>query len=516
MGRAARIAARDGAGKRRRALLRRSLYIMKHAVFFKHVAIVSAGGLLAKAIGAVYRIPLANLLGGYGLGLYQMAYPLFCLMLTFSSAGVPAALARTVAAERAAGREGSVPGTALRLFALPGFLGTLLMCLLAPAVAGWQGDGGLVGCYFALAPSVFFVALVAVLRGYFQGRSEMLPTAASEVVEQLVKAGVGLLLAARFSDPVSAARAALFGVTMSEFAAFVFLAVRLRGERVVRRDRRLVPRRPADMGILFSALPVMASAALLPLSQMLDSVVVVRLLSRHTESAVSLYGLFAGSALSLVNLPATLCSGLAAASVPSIAACFAGGEREKGRERAMTALLLCLGLALPCAVVLFAFAPLAVRLLYPALPAGDAALLVRLLRLSSVSAATLAAVDLLAACLTAMGLAKRAALSMLLAVLVKAGLQLLLVGNASYGILGAAVAANGCYLVAFFLDLFYTVKDKKSQKRMGQHDHDHRSRGREGGRDEARARRAREGGPRPRAHGGASVGTEPGGGGHPV
>ena len=80
------------------------------------------------------------------------------------------------------------------------------------------------------------------------------------------------------------------------------------------------------------------------------------------------------------------------------------------------------------------------RLLYPALPAGDAALLVRLLRLSSVSAATLAAVDTLAACLTAMGLAKRAALAMLLAVLVKTGLQLLLVGNASYGILGAATA----------------------------------------------------------------------------
>ena len=481
--------------------------------FLKNAAVVSLGGLAAKAIGVVYRIPLANMLGGYGAGLYQMAYPLFCLMLTFSSVGIPAVVARAVAAECAAGRSGqSVLRAALKLFALLGLGGAAMLGALALPVSALQGERALAQCYLALAPAVLFVALIAVLRGYWQGRGVMSPTALSEVVEQGVKVGAGLLFAARFPhDPVSAARGALFAVTVSEAVALLFLLLFPR-----EKERFLRVWRTETGTLLFAALPVMASAALLPLSQMLDSVLIVRLLARHTSRAVSLYGLFAGSALSLVNLPATLCSGLAAASVPSIAACFAGGEREKGRERAMTALLLCLGLALPCAVVLFAFAPLAVRLLYPALPAGDAALLVRLLRLSSVSAATLAAVDLLAACLTAMGLAKRAALSMLLAVLVKAGLQLLLVGNASYGILGAAVAANGCYLVAFFLDLFYTVKDKKSQKRMGQHDHDHRSRGREGGRDEARARRAREGGPRPRAHGGASVGTEPGGGGHPV
>lgn len=481
--------------------------------FLKNAAVVSLGGLAAKAIGVVYRIPLANMLGGYGAGLYQMAYPLFCLMLTFSSVGIPAVVARAVAAECAAGRSGqSVLRAALKLFALLGLGGAAMLGALALPVSALQGERALAQCYLALAPAVLFVALIAVLRGYWQGRGVMSPTALSEVVEQGVKVGAGLLFAARFPhDPVSAARGALFAVTVSEAVALLFLLLFPR-----EKERFLRVRRTETGTLLFAALPVMASAALLPLSQMLDSVLIVRLLARHTSRAVSLYGLFAGSALSLVNLPATLCSGLAAASVPSIAACFAGGEREKGRERAMTALLLCLGLALPCAVVLFAFAPLAVRLLYPALPAGDAALLVRLLRLSSVSAATLAAVDLLAACLTAMGLAKRAALSMLLAVLVKAGLQLLLVGNASYGILGAATASNACYLVAFFLDLFYTVKDKKSQKRMGQHDHDHRSRGREGGRDEARARRAREGGPRPRAHGGASVGTEPGGGGHPV
>ena len=79
--------------------------------FLKDAAIVSLGGLAAKAIGVMYRIPLANLLGGYGEGLYQMAYPLFCLMLTFSSVGIPTVVARAVAAECAAGRGG---GSVLR------------------------------------------------------------------------------------------------------------------------------------------------------------------------------------------------------------------------------------------------------------------------------------------------------------------------------------------------------------------------------------------------------------------
>ena len=486
---------------------------MKHAEFFKHVAVISLGSLAAKAIGAFYRIPLANLLGGYGLGLYQMAYPLFCLMLTFSSAGVPSALARTVAAERAAGKAGGTLQTALRLFALPGFVGTVLMCLLAPAVAGWQGDGGLVGCYLALAPAVFFVALIAVLRGYFQGRSEMLPTAVSEIAEQLVKAVAGLAFAARFaSDPVRAARAALFAVTMSEAAALLLLAVRARGERARRWDRRLVSRRPADMGVLFSAMPVMACAALLPLSHMLDSVVIVRLLSRHTSDAVALYGLFAGSVASLISLPATVCCGLVAASVPAVASCAAHGE--EARRRTCLAVLVTLALALPCAAGLFAFARPAVALLYPALGAEEAEVLVRLLRLSSVSAATLAGLDTLSACLIGMGRARQAALAMLAGVCVKLALQLLLVGDPAWSVYGAAVAANACYLVAFFLDLFYTVRKTHQGGRM----YGHSGRiGRRAGRSHGRrARSSACGRQGVRAHADAPFGAKPEGRGDRV
>ncbi len=446
---------------------------MKHKAFLKSVAVISLGGFVAKGVGALYRFPLNAMLGGYGMGLYSMAYPLFCVLLTFSSAGIPSAFSRIVARETARGGDARRHvSAALRLFALLGALGTALMFLLAPAMGKLQGEEALAPCYFALAPSVFFVALIAVFRGYFQGKNNMLPTAASEIAEQLVKAGVGLVLVMGCpNDPARAAFYALSAVTMSEFAALICLALRYRGEPC----RRLLVARPVAGGsILFAALPVMAASALLPLSQMLDSVFVVRLLAKSTTRAVAQYGLFSGGTAGLVNLPSTASYGLVAATVTAVSYSVARGEAGEGRRRAVYALALTLLIAVPCAVGLFAFARPIARFLYPALDEADRATLVRLLRLSSVSAATLAGVDTLSACLTGMGRAGRAAFNMLVAVIVKHALQFALIPT-PLGVAGAAVAANACYLVAFSLDLIYTVTRTKKEKSHGNH---HRARNR--------------------------------------
>ncbi len=446
---------------------------MKHKAFLKSVAVISIGGFLAKGMGALYRFPLNAMLGGYGMGLYSMAYPLFCVLLTFSSAGIPSAFSRIVARETARGGDARRHvSAALKLFALLGALGTALMFLLAPAMGRLQGDESLASCYFALAPSVLLVALIAVFRGYFQGKNNMLPTASSEVAEQLVKVSVGLILVMQCrDDPARAAFFALSAVTVSEVAALLCLILRYRGEP----HRRLLAARPVEGGsILFAALPVMAASALLPLSQMLDSVVVVRLLARKTARAVAQYGLLSGGTAGLVNLPATATYGLVAATVTAVSYCFARGDEGEGRRRAVYALALTLLISVPCAVGLFAFAGPIARFLYPSLDRADTATLVRLLRLSSVSAAMLAGVDTLSACLTGMGRAGRAAFNMLLAVAVKHALQFALIPT-PLGVAGAAVAANACYLVAFSLDLIYTVTRRKKEKTHGNH---HRTRNR--------------------------------------
>ena len=211
----------------------------------------------------------------------------------------------------------------------------------------------------------------------------------------------------------------------------------------------------------------MASAALLPLSKMADSVLLVRLLALHEENAVALYGLYAGGAAALVSIPATVCYGLAAASVPAVSSRLALGDEEGAKRRALYALLLTLALSLPCAAGLFFFARPITQMLFPSLSPEESQTLAMLLRLSSVSAATLAGVDTLSACLAGLKRAGRAAYAMLIAVLVKHALQLLLVRSPTLSVGGAAIAANACYLVAFFLDLFYTVRKQREVKTYG-------------------------------------------------
>lgn len=436
---------------------------MKHKSFLKSAIIISIGGMAAKGIGALYRIPLTNLLGGYGMGLYQMAYPLFCVLLTFSSAGIPSAFARMIARERAEGRGHSqTVRAALGVFFALGLCGALIMFLLAPAMSALQGNAELKNCYYALAPSVVLVAVIAVFRGYFQGKNDMNPTALSEIFEQVVKASAGMLFALRFrEEPVRAVSYTLFAVTLSEAFALAYLLLRYRGEE---KNPVRAPVHATGGEIARAAFPVMAAAALLPLSQMADSVMIVRLLSRYSARAVSLYGLYAGGAVSLVNLPASVCYGLAAAAVPAVSDAFARGDSEGGRRKAFFALGITLLLSAPCAAGLFLFARPIVQILYSSLGQEDAETLVNLIRLSSVSAASLACVQTLSACLTGMGRAKQAALSMLAAVTVKFVLQWILLPRPSLSVGGAAIASNACYLIAFFLDLFYTVKEGNGGK----------------------------------------------------
>ena len=244
-------------------------------------------------------------------------------------------------------------------------------------------------------------------------------------------------------------------MSLSELGALIYLVKRYKGERRIKSLRRI-----NGYSLFHSVLPVMAAAALLPLSRTLDSIVIVRLMARYTGRAVSLYGLYSGGVMSLIDLPATLAGGLVAAAIPLVSSSASRGDGEGARRNAALALLFTFALSVPCAVFLFAFASPVVRLLYASLSESDLKTVVALVRLSSVSAVSLAAVNTLSACLTGMGRAKCAAKAMLVAVVVKLILQCVLVSNPALSVGGAAIASNVCYLVAFFLDSVYTWKVK--------------------------------------------------------
>lgn len=440
---------------------------MKDKKFLKNAFIISLGGMISKAIGIIYRVPLAAILGCRGIGLYQMVYPFYCLLLTFCACGVPSALAKMVADSRYLGGKG-IFRSAIRLFLSLGFLCSFLMIFLAPALSRAQGQP-LTATYFSLAPALFFVSGVSSLRGWFQGKNDMFPTAFSEVVEQVVKVVSGLTAAYFFRDDlVAAVSASLFGVTVGEAVAFLYLLITYRKRKFI---LPLYTKNTSKREILKTYIPVTLSSAVLPLSQFVDSFLIVKLLNRFSFDGVALYGVFSGGALTLINLPASVCYGVAAAVIPKLSSLQGEKDQKNGVWYSLTVTLI---LGAVCAVGLYLFSGLAVKILFSGFSAEERAILAGLVRRMAIASVSLACVQTLSSCLVAKGKAGFSALVMLFAVLLKSLLFFLLI-NKKTGIYGAADAVNICYFFAFVLNFMLNFI-----KGGCKHDYSCGTRGREG------------------------------------
>ena len=427
--------------------------------FIKGAAWIAAGGFVAKVIGALYRIPLTNLIGGKGLGLYQLVYPVYCLLLTVSATGIPSSIAKLTAERIARGEnDRAVLKTAMKLFVLIGLTGSLVMALVAPWLAKMQGSEGVLSGYYALAPSVLLVSAISVFRGWFQGRNHMFPTALSEVTEQLVKVGVGLPLAYFFRDDVERAVVyLLLAVSVSELVTLVMMAVLYRREK--RGEMGNEGGRVEMKSVLRLSIPVTLGSILLPLSGLLDSVLAPRLLSAYASDAVTLFGLFSGGAVTVVNLPVSVCYGIAAASVPRVAM-----VTEGRRRRVLSSLGLTLLVGGGSALGLYLFAEPAAKIIFRSLEGEELETLIGLIKAFSVSAMTLSAVQTLSACLTAQGKPQYAAISMALAMLVKTVLYVFWLRDPTISVFGLAYATNIAYAVAFFLNLLYNLRVASCRK----------------------------------------------------
>lgn len=432
--------------------------------FIKGAMWIAGGGFLAKVIGALYRIPLTNLIGGKGLGLYQLVYPIYCLLLTVSATGIPSSIAKLTAERVAKGEETeSLFKTARRLFLWIGIAGTCLMAIIAPYLARIQNTEGVLYGYYALAPSVALTSAISVYRGWFQGQNNMLPTAFSEVLEQLVKVGIGLIFAYLFRENVE--RAVVFlllAVSISELAT-LFLMMYFRA-RVSRKKTKKEGGRVAMKSILQLSIPITLGSILLPLSGLLDSVLVPKLLSKYASDAITLFGLFSGGAVTIVNLPVSVCYGIAVASVPRIASAV---EKEGAgvRRRIFSALGLTALVGAGSAVGLCLFAEPATKIVFHSLSGEEQAILISLVKSFSISAFTLSCTQTLSACLTAQGKPRYSALSMAVAMVVKTILYLFWIPSPTISIFGLAYATNIAYALAFLLNLLYNLYVSKKRRK---------------------------------------------------
>jgi len=426
--------------------------------FIKGAIIISLGGFISKILGAVYRVPLTAFLGGEGMGIYQMVYPLYCILLTVSASGIPTGIARLISSGSGAGAE----RRAFTLYGAIGIIGTLIMYMLSAPLAAVQGEGAIKLCCVMLCPSVFFVSMLSVVRGYFQGRGNMYPTAVTEVSEQVIKVALGCALAYIFRKNLPLAVAStLLAVTVSEVVSTAFALVwyfKKRGKRPLYKT----PCVPYSAIVKYTV-PLTLTAIALPVSQLVESIVAVRLLKAMGENATALYGIFSGCAVTIINLPVSVTYGLAAASVPQISPLAEKGDMQAAKQKAYKSLLFTLAISVPSAIALFAFAPFAVNLIFRSLSESEKSVLCDLVRIMSVNAVTLSLVQTSSACLTALGSPVKSTVTQWTTAVLRVALTAALIGLTNLSILGAAISANCSYLVAALINFWYISREKSGR-----------------------------------------------------
>lgn len=372
--------------------------------------ILAIASLLSRIIGLIYRIPLTNIIGDEGNGIYSSAYNIYNIILLLSSYSLPLAVSKLVSMRAAKGEHKNAQRIYRGAFTFAVIVG------LAAALLTFFGAGYLTAHLLkspmsllslqVLAPAVFFVAVIGVMRGYFQGIGSTVPTAVSQILEQIFNAVISVVaalnlythgekIAALLRQPSYAAAygaaGGTLGTVIGAFVALLFLlfVMRIYKPIIRKKTRRDRTRYSESWGSVYSALiltivPVLLSTTIYNVSTIIDQGVFNHIMAfqGYTAKAYnSLYGIYSMKYKTLSNVPIALASAMAASSVPSISAAFASGNRPLVRMRIFSAIRVTMVISIPCAVGMGVLAsPILTMLLHDNSP-----LAANLLRIGSVS-----------------------------------------------------------------------------------------------------------------------------------
>ncbi|MCL6451296.1 MAG: polysaccharide biosynthesis protein [Acetobacteraceae bacterium] len=356
---------------------------MRKDSFVKGAVILGLGLGFTKLLG-FYRLVLPRLMGAEGVGLFNMAYPIYNTLLVLSTAGIPVAISKLVA-ERVARGDGPGAQRVFRvslalLFSLGLFFSTLMLAGAGFITRHITLDPRSYYPLVAIAPAILPVSVMSALRGFFQGLQRMAPPSTSYLVEQVVRVGTIITLAAALLPlgvqyaAAGATLGALTGALASlGYLTFVYLRARVDLPRAAETQEPLKAFWAVARQVLYMAVPISLAGLVFPVMQNIDLLVVparLRLIGVGVERATELYGLLTGMAMTIVYLPTVFTTALSFSLVPSISEAQAVGDSVAIPDRTMTALRATMVLTLPAAAGALILATPICRLLFAHPEAG--------------------------------------------------------------------------------------------------------------------------------------------------
>ena len=438
--------------------------------FLKGTMILTISSIIVKVIGSLNWIILSRVLGGEGIGLYQMGFPIYLMAITVSSAGVPVAIS-IITSEKLANKDyrgaKRVFNVSLRLLLISGLIFSSALFFGADFLINQHiiRDSRAYYSIIALAPAVFFVTFLASFRGYLQGWQIMTPTATSEVVEQLVRVITMLVFADLFMPYglAYAAGGASMGAGAGAFCALLVLMwfyrrLKRRLHEEIEAQDDSIPQESAGhiiKRLLKLALPVSLTSLMLPIGANLDLLIVPQRLEvagfdvRH---ATELFGYLTGMAVPLVNLATIFTAAMTISLVPSISESRTLERFDAIRDKIRLAFRVAMIITFPCFMGLFFLAEKVAALIYNAPGAAGA------IQTMSVGILFLGMHQISTGILQGLGKTAIPVINMILACLVKVGMSWWLTAIPLLGIKGASMATVADFAVAAIINMGFIYK----------------------------------------------------------
>ena len=357
-------------------------------------------GILTRIIGMIYRIPLVNIIGSEGNGIYGAAYNVYNIMLVLSAYGLPMAVSKLVSARFVAKqyRNASQIFKCSLCFATgTGGIAALLLFFGADFIEStfYKGVPGVAIPLKILAPTIFFVAILGVMRGFYQGQGTMIPTAVSQILEQIVNAvvsiaaGYFLIQAYKTSMNVSAygAAGATLGTAMGALTGVIFLVIlyiiyRPTFTRMVHKDKLSVRQYDMDIykTIALTMIPIILGQTFYQISAVIDDMMFSNMMVGReiTNSIATDLGNFNCSYSLLIGIPQGIATAMSSSMLPSIVGSYTQGDIPAIRNKIRKTLKTTMFIAIPSFVGLVVLGEPIIKLLFSRYDSAQGAMMLKI------------------------------------------------------------------------------------------------------------------------------------------
>ncbi len=457
------------------------LKAIKKQSFMEGAAVLVVAHLVVKIIGACFKIPLANILHETGMAYFSRAYNLYAAIFVMATAGLPVAVSKMVSeslAKKNFAESKKILHSAIFLLTIIGAIGTAILFFGANIFC--SGSPGSYLSIVTISPALLFIAVLSAFRGYFQGHSNMIPTAYSEVLEAVSKLVIGLLGAYFFMSVSSevAAAGAISGVTIGGLLALlllVFFYFRNKTDAPLTDATQSRSKSKIVAQLLLIAVPITIGAAVMSLTNVIDTFMINFRLSAITvddnifktlteffgisaenveigknitsKAADVVYGSYSGYAMSLFNLPPSIVTSISMSIVPAISAALAIKDQKQSKLLTESSIRITTMFALPCAIGLSVLSSPILIALYNNTRAENT------LALLSLSIIFVCIVSVTTAILQASGKVFVPVFHMLVGGIVKAVSNYILIAMPALNIGGAPISTFFCYFIIATLNI---------------------------------------------------------------